>query len=800
MKYYAVKSIDNKECNRIFYTWEDCASCVTGHRAVYKSFETEEEAQLFFTEAPVTVQEFTKSNSAPNEELAKKYPHTLRAVFNYPIFSNADNSYCAYQYVIMENNLKLSSQRIVCVGAYLPNYKDIQFELNGEWVNGKRGYQFHVSDFSEVLESKEQIIKYLSCGIFKGVQIKTANKLYEAFGDDVFMYIENDPDEVAKVTKIGKKKAYALCETYEANKQAREIIQYLGQYGISVKKANTVFRKYGINAISVAKEHPYYLCDIDGITFDTADRIAMKENLPLDSIERMDYCAKHVLKQAELIGHLGLDKEEFGKSMLTKLNTPLITPAKVLEYTIQSIQDRKLKYEVVKRNGKAFYYIMLPYVYELEVSIANNLYRVYEEKNKINSEVTRERIEEIAQNIGIVLDEHQMNAVMKSLTNNISVITGGAGTGKTTIIRVVAEYIKEYTNLDMAFLAPTGRASRRIKESTGYEASTIHSYLKIYDKSLSLDTLEIKENTFICIDEHSMTDTYVMNILMNAVGSGCKLVFVGDKNQLPSVGAGAVLKDMIESDVLPVSYLTKIYRQNGQSKICTNAEKIKQGNINFVYDDTFKLFDVNGLPTIQDVMIEEVISKINKYGIDNVACLSPYKEYEAGVNKMNALLQARLNPPDNVKAEHKVGSSIFRENDRVMNLRNSEDVSNGDIGTIQNIGKNSDDEVCIYVDFCGKIVEYTSENMDALTLAYCSTYHKSQGGEYDAVVLCLSKFHKPMLKRNLFYTGVTRAKKEISIVGELNAFQTATLNEEDKGRNTLLWYHLRRLFGGWISL
>lgn len=796
MKYYAVKSIDNRICNEIYHSWDECSQVVSGHRAVYKSFESEEEAIKFFADAPTTVQEFTKS--APHENLAKKYPNSLRVVFTYPIFSNADNSYCAYQYSIIDDNKK--AERVVCVGAYLPSFKDIPYDMNGEWKNGKRGYQFHVTDFSEVLESKDQIVKYLSSGIFKGIGLKTACKLYETFGDDVMEYIENDPQEVSKVHGVGMKKAIAMMNTYEANKQAREIIQYLGQFGVGIKVANKVYHKYGITAINVAKETPYALCEIDGIGFDTADRIAMKENLPLDSVERMDCCARHVLKMAEMEGHLGLDKEKFGQAMLSKLNTPLVSPAKVLEYTIQAIHDKYLKYEVVKKENGQLNLIMLPYVYSMEENIAKNLYRIHTEENKYAKEVTEDRIKEIAQRIGIVLDENQLNAVKLTLTSNVSITTGGAGTGKTTIIRVCAEYIKEYTDLDMIFLAPTGRASRRIKESTGYEASTIHSWLKLYDKSISVDEMETKDNTFICVDEHSMTDVYVMNYLMVAIGSGCKLVFVGDANQLPSVGAGAVLKDMVASDVIPVARLTKIYRQNGMSKICTNAEKIKTGNINLEYDETFKLFDVKSLSNIEDVMIEETLAMIAKYGIDNVACLSPFKEHDAGVNIMNTLLQARLNPPNSSLTEHKVGNIIFREKDRVMNLRNNEDVSNGDIGYIQCIGKNSDDEVCIYVDFYGKIVEYTPENMDALTLAYCFTYHKSQGAEYSAVVLCLSQFHKVMLKRNLFYTGVTRAKTEISIIGDEHAFQTAILNEQDCERNTLLWYHLRKLFGGWIYL
>ena len=714
----------------------------------------------------------------------------IEAKFSYQKSYNPEDGYTI-------NICEMNGSKVTIKGYFLPSENRLLYKYTGTWVESiKYGKQFKAETFKEEIKNdRESICEYLSCGVIKGIGIKTAINIYDMFGTNTLNILDKEPDELLKVKGITKGKLEKITISYQENKYMKAVLELLLPYDIPAKQCFKIYDKFKMNSTKIIKETPYRLLEVSGIGFRTADTIAAAKKLPKDSKERFCACAKYVLQKNEANGNTCIEENAFGFKMKKALNTPLLNGKRINERTIDMIREKKLIYKKIIKNVNGMNvkkgYIFLPTTYNVECEIAQEICRIKNEPIEIIENVDR-LIADAERDLRIKLDDEQKKAVKESLISSICVITGGPGTGKTTIIRVIAYiYKKVYPMYPLIFLAPTGKAARRIKESTGYRSSTVHSFLHIREEGISEEDEEEIYNSLVGCDEFSMMDIWVTLKLVKAVREGNRLILIGDANQLPSVGAGAVLRDVINSNAVKVIRLKKLYRQNANSKIKSNCEKISLGRTDIEEGSDFHIYEVTDLEKIQNLMVENYIKSVNKYGIQNVMCLCPYKKYKAGVFEMNTEIQNRINPHKNGELEVKKNGMYFRENDIVMQLKNENVVSNGDVGIIRHIS-NTNDALEVYVEFYNdETVKYKSDDLDKLTLAYAITIHKSQGSEVAKVITCLTKDHITMIKRNLPYTDFSRAVEEVDFYGSREALEEAIRNDDTEKRDTILWYSLK---------
>lgn len=728
----------------------------------------------------------------------------IKAIFTYEKFSKIENGYTVNLGKVVD-----TQEKVTLVGFYIPKIKKVTFKYYGKWESHpQHGKQFIVESFEEVAESESEIIAYLASGIIKGIGQKTAERIYAEFGQRSLTIIEKDPEQLLKIKGITEKKLSLITKSFSDSILMQNIARYLLPFGISQNITRKVFEKFGSNALSILKSNPYRLCEIKGITFVTADRVGLKENIFAGDPNRIEKCIEYVIEQYEQKGHTCVEQNELGKAVMKALNSSMVNAKMIEENTIRMIKEKKLTYKTLyfEINGikQRNVFIALSTTYEKESEIAQDIVRLkYEPKKEIPN--IDALINEAEEHFRINLSPEQKKAVKEALCNPCTVITGGPGTGKTTIIKVISYIYKKLNKFNaMTFMAPTGRAARRITETTGYSASTIHSKMKIncgftsdyeeYDEELEI------YSSLVVIDETSMADIFIMHKLMKNIRKGCTTILVGDVNQLPSVGAGALLRDVINSTVVPVIRLKQIFRQAESSNIILNADKIVKGDSNLCMGEDFKIHEETDLECIQTLMAQDYKKSIELYGVENVICLCPYKEGFAGVFEMNKLLQKMINPKDKKKNEINYSGYTFRENDIVMHhMTNEECISNGDIGIVTGI-EIIEDEINVTVAFLHGVTEiYTKDTLENLTLAYALTVHKSQGAEYKKVITCLTEAHGPMLKRNFPYTGFTRAKEEVSFYGTRKALKRAIENNAVDIRNTMLEYHMRVYDGQFMA-
>lgn len=795
--YYAVKTIDGKEVNLIFNNWPECKAIVWQKKdTLYKSFPTEDAAKNFLNTSAGLVTETAKN--IPDNVLAEK----LYVRFKDKIF-RADDGYSVYLY---EQNKK---KKITCVGYDLPDNKKMEYILYGKFEKTKKyGYQFHVERYEEYLDdSKNSIISYLTSGLIKGIGPKKAEAIYNMFGQRTIEIIENEPKQLLRVPGIKKKNFEKMMASYEDNKGARLVTQYLIPFGISYASSIALYRKYRLKTIETIKENPYLLCYERGIDFNDADRVSKSEGIAVDSKMRFNACALYILHMNERTGNTGMEINDFGQKVWMTLNGYMdcchsdekssIKKETVNEMTIQMIREKKLRYLSIEEKKVIFSL----HAYQREENIKNEIIRLMGQGKCANIKEAEEAVKRAEEATGIELDVIQETAVIHSLTKGIMSITGGPGSGKTTVLRVLnLAYSYLYPKNERIFLAPTGRAARKIAESTGENTYTIHSYLHIYKDTVPIEDAITIKNSLIVIDEFSMTDANVAEILFSSILNGCNVVFVGDIHQLESVGPGAIMRDIYENGFVPTIELTHIYRQNKDAQIYKNVKKIKEGNIDILDGEDFEFHECSTMEDVKNEMAQLYVSFVKEYGLLNVMCLCPYLDNIAGVNDMNVTLQELINPASIEKNEIKCFGKLFREGDLVMHTGgNTLMTSNGDIGVITQI--EIDDEIpTIYVEINNKIVEYEAEEISSLTLAYAMSIHKSQGSEADAVVTCLTNEHKTMLYRNIPYVSISRGKKKVAMFGHRQALNTAIINKKKGRRITLLGYLLKKESGEFVSV
>jgi exodeoxyribonuclease V alpha subunit len=649
----------------------------------------------------------------------------------------------------------------------------------GEWKVDKRyGSQFVAQTWEEVMPATLYgIEKYLGSGLVKGIGPKYAQLIVSKFGLDTIEVIETDIQRLYEVPGIGKKRVEKIQESWEKQKDIKNVMLFLQGYGVSTAYAAKIYRQYGKESIDTVKGNPYRLADdIWGIGFKTADGIANKMGYENNDPRRCKSGINYTLSELADEGHVYAEEEQLVKSARELLQAD--------EDPIRNAMAEMVQDEELKTDGEAIY---LPPFYYAEVGTTNRLLALLAD-NATNLFTKSFNIEEISKSTGIEYDEVQIQAIKQAVDSKVMVLTGGPGTGKTTTTQGI---IAALNNMGLRTLlaAPTGRASKRMSEATGMEAKTIHRLLEYNPKDgYKRNDENPLEGDALIVDECSMIDIVLMNNLMKAIPTSMRLVLVGDIDQLPSVGAGNVLRDIIDSERIPVIRLTRIFRQAQSSRIVMSAHAINQGRFpdtsNGKETDFFFMQMEEPEMVAENIvkLVKERLPKAYKQPISNIQVLTPMQRGVVGASNLNISLQAALNPSQ--LALNRGGYS-FKLNDRVMQLRNNYDkeVFNGDLGYVSQV--NMEDRT-LQVDFDGKLVEYEVSELDELTLAYATTIHKSQGSEYPIVVMPVLMTHYVMLQRNLIYTGITRAKKICVLLGTKKALSFAIRNMSVLKRNTKL--------------
>lgn len=733
---------------------------------------------------------------------------TIEGYIEHIIYRNQENGYTVA-------NLVSEETEITCVGIF-------QYLNEGEAIRAKGvykehpsyGQQFSVSSYEIVIPQDSLAMeRYLGSGAIKGIGAALAARIVRHFGDDTLRIIETEPERLAEVKGISERKAREIAEQVEDKADMRKAMMFLQQYGISQTLGAKIYQQYKQDMYRILKENPYKMAeDISGVGFKIADEIAARIGIHTDSDYRIRSGLLYILLLATAEGHVYLPK----RVLLARAEKLLGVQVDYMEkHVVDLAIDRKI---VVKEIANDFtdekeQIVYASQYYQIELHTAQMLHEL-NLKDTVDEEVIADKIRRIQKAEKIELDEMQQQAIVEAVKNGLLVITGGPGTGKTTTINGIIRYF-EMEGLDIYLAAPTGRAAKRMTEATGYEAKTIHRMLELTgapeEKSGSIHFERNAQNPLeadvIIIDEMSMVDIFLMHALLSAVVAGTRLILVGDVNQLPSVGPGSVLKDIIASGEFPVVELVKIFRQASQSDIVVNAHKINQGvpvsldnkSMDFFF---LKRYDANVIISVVITLIQKKMPKFVDAEPYDIQVLTPMRKGLLGVERLNIILQQYLNPPSKEKKEKEHGKGLFREGDKVMQIKNNYQleweirglygipvekgvgVFNGDTGIIKEINTFAE---TITVEFDERrFVEYSFKQLEELELAYAITIHKAQGSEYPAVIIPLLAGPKMLMNRNLLYTAVTRARKCVTLVGDEKVFAEMENNKMEQSRYTTL--------------
>ena len=733
---------------------------------------------------------------------------SIKGYVEHIVFRNDENGYTVL-------NLKNEEGEVTCVGSFHYIEEGELLSLTGEYTTHRLyGVQFKVES-SEVCEPEDlvSIVKYLGSGAIKGIGAALAGKIVQKFREDTFRIIEEEPERLAEIKGISERKAREISAQVEEKRDMRQAMIYLQKYGISTTLAAKIYQHYGQNVYRVIEENPYQLADhVSGVGFKIADEIASKVGIHADSDYRIRSGIFYTLLQSVNEGHVYLKQE------------PLLRrTSELLGVEIQNIEkylmDLAIEKKIVLKKEDGDMRVYSSHYYYMEMNVAKMLHDLSVEY-RAEGEGIEHQLLTIEKESELFLDERQRTAVFEAVRHGFMVLTGGPGTGKTTTINAMIRFF-ESDGMDILLAAPTGRAAKRMTEATGYEAQTIHRLLEVNGNPED-DTVNgfqrNEENPLeadvIIIDEVSMVDLPLMSALLKAVLPGTRLVLVGDCNQLPSVGPGSVLRDIINSKSFPVVMLSKIFRQAEESDIVVNAHKINRGE-EVMLDNKSKDFfflkrqDVNVIISVLITLIKNKLPKYVGATSYDIQVLTPMRKGLLGVERLNSILQEYLNPPEQGKTEKEFGDHLFREGDKVMQIKNNYQLEweittkygmsidkgmgifNGDMGIIKEI--NTYEETIIVEYDEQRKVKYPYALLDELELAYAITIHKSQGSEYPAVVIPLLQGPRQLYHRNLLYTAVTRARRCVTLVGSDHVFQDMIRNTNEHGRNTSLAKRIQEL-------
>ena len=731
---------------------------------------------------------------------------SITGYIDHIIFRNEDNGY-----TVMVLKGVSEEDELTCVGSFPVVTQGASVELEGNFTQHPvYGKQFQAVRLTEKMpEDALAMERYLGSGAIKGIGAALAGRIVRHCGDDTFQIVENEPERLSEVKGISEKKAREIAMQIAEKSDMRKAMMFLQKYGISLNLGAKIYQKYGDSVYSVLQENPYRLADdISGVGFKIADEIAYRIGIHTDSDYRIKSGMVYTLLQATGEGHVYLPKDELFQRAAELLG---VDSSYMEKHLVDLAMDRKI---VQKEQGDQILIYPAQYYY-LELNTARML-RELDIFCPEDEKIVERRIVQIEKETGTVLDEMQKKAVQEAAGHGLLILTGGPGTGKTTTINAIIRYF-EGEGAEIRLAAPTGRAAKRMTEATGYEAQTIHRLLEL--SGMPEDDREGQpihfernaenplETDVIIIDEMSMVDIHLIHSLLMAVTAGTRLILVGDENQLPSVGPGNVLRDIIRSGQFPVVELKKIFRQASESDIVVNAHKINKGEqveINNKSRDFFflKRYDADIIIRVVIALIQEKLPKYVEAKPFEIQVLTPMRKGLLGVERLNQILQRYLNPPDDSKKEKEIGQGLFREGDKVMQVRNNYQleweirgrygipiekgvgVFNGDTGIIKTINEFAETAEVEFED--GRWAEYSFKQLDELELAYAVTIHKSQGSEYPAVIIPLLSGPRMLMNRNLLYTAVTRARKCVTVVGSEETFRDMIRNEKQQRRYSSL--------------
>ena len=722
------------------------------------------------------------------------------------IFRNEDNGYT----VMVLKGVK-DEDELTCVGTFPVITQGASIEAEGSFIQHPvYGKQFQAVRLTEKMpEDAMAMERYLGSGAIKGIGAALAGRIVRHFGSDTLRIVEEEPERLAEIKGISEKKAHEIAIQIAEKSEMRKVMMFLQKYGISLNLGAKIYQKYGDSVYSVLQENPYRLADdISGVGFKIADEIAYRIGIHTDSDYRIKSGLSYTLLQAGGEGHVYLPKDELFKRAEQLLGVDA-------SYMEKHLVDLSMERKIIQKEEKGQVLVYPAQYYYLELNTARMLRELDIDCPEDEERVER-RISQIQKETGTVLDEMQEKAVKEAAGHGLLVLTGGPGTGKTTTINAIIRFF-ESEGAELRLAAPTGRAAKRMTEATGYEAQTIHRMLELTgmpEDDREGQPVHFERNAenpleadVIIIDEMSMVDIHLMHSLLMAVTAGTRLILVGDENQLPSVGPGNVLRDIIRSGQFPVVELKKIFRQASESDIVVNAHKINRGEqveINNKSRDFFflKRYDADIIIRVVIALIQEKLPKYVEAKPFEIQVLTPMRKGLLGVERLNQILQRYLNPPDPSKKEKEIGQGLFREGDKVMQIRNNYQlewevrgrygipvdkgvgVFNGDTGIIRMINEFAELAEVEFED--GRYAQYTFKQLDELELAYAVTIHKSQGSEYPAVIIPILSGPRMLMNRNLLYTAVTRARKCVTVVGSEETFREMINNEKQQRRYSSL--------------
>ncbi len=718
----------------------------------------------------------------------------MRCRFVKEIFHNKDNGFCIFVYHTEDGSVPEAARdtrykgkgfQFTATGTGLPDTDKTEADLKGKWIKSRYGLQLQVESYEEILPQTEEGIKcYLSSGMIKGIGPRTAELIVEKFGTRTFDVLDHYPDSLLEIKGITRKKLDAILSSYQGSHALRDLAAYLTPFKVTPKKIQKIYEEFGNDALDTVKNQPFALCRISGFGFLTVDEIAKANKGKPGDPMRIEGCIRYCMELEMQEGHLYQDKQQFQKKVYEQLNRgyqgEAVTEVEVYKVLYQLVKEKQMYYD----SGALYPANMYGY----ECGAAKNLASLLLSEQKEPADITF-LLAEAQRELGISLSGKQEEGVRKAFSHPVSIITGGPGTGKTTVQRVLLYVHEKLGGGSVLLTAPTGRASRRMAESTGWQdAMTMHSALGLTSDEDSEETEDLLEAGFIIADEFTMSDMRLSHIFFDHIRTGTRLVLVGDVDQLPSVGPGNVFRELVQCGVIPVTVLDMVFRQAGDSRIAANARRMQENDAGLDYGAGFTFIAAGSAAEAAEKTQELYRASVEAFGEDKVQVLTPYRKTgEASVNALNERLWEMVNPKAEGKPEIRSGKRTFRLGDRIIHNKNKDQLSNGDIGRITDIYLDEDGTELARLEFPdGRHVEYNSDELEMVEHAYATTVHKSQGSEYQVVILpWLPMFYK-MLRRNILYTAVTRAKTQVAIIGSKKAIYTAIHNTECDRRNTRL--------------